>query len=285
MRAQTSASSRPEGSVEPIKLVALDIDGTLLDGERLIPEANRWAISRAREKGVKVVLATARAFLSAMPFAQELNLDTPLICTNGALIKDLADVEWWSKRIQLDVARQIAAWADAGGHVLVTLIGDYIYYTWSAPWVGEGWEPRPYDRVVGSNLAPLTTPPLCITAVGEETSRALLDRFAFQVGGKVRFDRYERDGRLLSVIAVHAAATKEGALAFLCARWGLSASQTMALGDNLPDLGMLRWAGIGVAMGNAPLEMHERVKWVAPSNDQAGVAWAIERFVLGEEDL
>lgn len=263
-----------------IKLVALDLDGTLLNSEGLIPKANRRAISRARKRGVKVVLATARAFLSAAPFARQLNLDTPIICANGALIKDLRGVEWWSRGIDLDLARQIAAWADAGGHALVTLVGDTIYYTWPASWAEEDPQPRPYDRVVDSNMAALTAPPLRIIAVGEDTCRALLERFGPQTSGRVRFDRYERDGRLFSVVAVHAAASKEGALDFLCARWGLSPAQAMALGDNFPDLGMLHWAGIGVVMGNAPLEMRQWVEWVAPSNDQAGVAWAIKRFVL-----
>jgi len=293
MRAQTSACSveptlamaRPEGSAGPIKLVALDIDGTLLNGERLIPEANCLAISRARKKGVKVVLATARTFLSALPFGQELDLDTPLICANGALIEDLQGVEWWSKGIDLGLAREIAAWADAEGHALTTLVGDLVYSTWSNFSTGEDWKPRPYERAVDTNLAALTAPPLRIIAVGEETCQALLERFESQVKGEVRFDRYERDGRLLFVIAVHAAASKQDALAFISARWGLMAAQVMALSDNLPDLPMLRWAGIGVVMGNAPLEMRERARWVAPSNDEAGVGWAIHRFVLGEEDM
>jgi len=268
----------------PIRLIALDLDGTLLNSEGVIPEANHRAISQARERGVKVVLATARAFPSAAPFARRLHLDTPLICANGAVIKDLKGVEWWSRRIDLDLARQIAAWADAEGHALITLVGDHIYYTWPESWAGEDWSPRPYDRVVDSNLAPLTAPPLRIIAIGEETCRALLERFELQAEGRVRFDRYERDGRLISVVAVHAAASKEGALNRLCARWGLNPAQVMALGDNFPDLGMLRWAGVGVAMGNAPLEMRREIKWVAPSNDEAGVAWAIRRFILDEEN-
>ena len=263
-----------------IKLVALDVDGTLLNSEGLVPKANRRVISRARKKGVKVVLATARAFLSTVPLAWQLHLCTPLTCANGALIKDLEGVEWWSKAIDLDVARQIAAWADAEGRALVTLVGDSICYARPAPWGEADWRPRPYDRVVDSNVAALTAPPLRIIAEGEDTGRALLERFAPCTRGKVRFDRYERDGQLLCVIAVHASASKEGALAFLCARWGLSSAQVMALGDNVPDLGMLRWAGVGVAMGNAPLEMREGVECVAPSNDEAGVAWAIERFAL-----
>lgn len=268
----------------PIKLVALDLDGTLLDSRGLIPEANHRAIGRARERGVRVVLATARAFPSAVPFARQLHLDTPLICANGAVIKDLQGVEWWSRGIDLDLARRIAAWADAGGHALVTLVGDYIYYTRPDSWAGEDWKPRPYDRVVDSNLAPLTASPLRIIAVGEETCRALLERFEPQVEGRVRFDRYERDGRLISVVAVHAAASKEGALSRLRAHCGLSTAQIMALGDNFPDLGMLHWAGVGVAMGNAPLEMRQEVEWVAPSNDEAGVAWAIRHFIPDEEN-
>ena len=88
--------------------------------------------------------------------------------------------------------------------------------------------------------------------------------------------------RLFLVLAVHPAASKKNALALLCERWGVRSSQVMAVGDNLPDLEMLRWAGTGVVMGNSPLEMREPGQRVAPSNDQAGVAWAVERFVLGK---
>ncbi|MEA3345341.1 MAG: Cof-type HAD-IIB family hydrolase [Chloroflexota bacterium] len=266
-----------------IKLIVLDIDGTLFNSKGLIPEANRRAVKQAKERGVRVVLATVRAFPSAVSSARQLELDTPIICANGALIKDLKGVEWWSRGIDLELAREIAAWADARGHALVTLVGDYIYHAHPASWAGEDWEPQPFERVVDSNLDPLTAPPLRIISVGEEASRALLDRFAPQAEKKVRFDRYERDGRLISLVAVNAAASKEEALSFLCKHWGLSPSQVMALGDNFPDLGMLRWAGVGIAMGNAPPGMREQVEWVGPPNDEAGVAWAVQRFVLDKE--
>jgi len=166
--------------------------------------------------------------------------------------------------------------------VLVTLVGDQGDYAWPSSVADADWRPLPDDGVVDNSASSLTAPPLRLIAAGDEACRALLGRFSHQVKGKVRFDRYERDGRLVAVVAVHAAVSKERALDLLCARWGLGAAQAMAVGDNSVDLGMLHWAGIGVAMGNAPLQMRKGVEWVAPSNDEAGVAWAIERFVLND---
>ena len=262
-----------------IKLIALDIDGTLINDEGIVPEANCLAIHQARERGIKAVLVTGRSFHSAVLLAQEIDVDMPIICANGALIKDSQGVEWWGRRLDWDIARQIAAWADARRYPLITMAGECNYYTWPESW-REDSPSRPYDRVVDHNMAALTAPPLCILAAGEKASHSILEQFAPQSPRRVRFDRHEIDGRLRFVTALHPTVSKEGALALLCTRWGLSADQVLALGDNFSDLGMLRWAQIGVAMGNASPAIHMQVKWVAPSNDEAGVAWAIQRFIL-----
>lgn len=264
-----------------IRLVALDIGGTLLDSEGIIPEANRKAITLAREQGVKVVLVTAMSFLSARSYAQALGLDTPLICVNGALIRDQQGQEPWSREIEPDLAREIAAWADAGGHPLVWLAADCEYYVRSDR--PPPWRRPSFARVVDSNAAALASPPLCIMAPGEDTAQLFLEVLEGRTQGELRFERYEDGGRLFAAAAVDAQASKECALAFLCSRWGLAAQQVMALGDSAADLGMLSWAGIGITMGNAPSEMVRRAEWVAPSNDESGVAWAIRRFVLDEE--
>ncbi len=264
-----------------IKLVALDIGGTLLDSEGAIPEANRRAIALARDQGVKVVLVTAMSLLTARPYAQALDVDTPLICVNGALIRDLQGQEWWRREIGRDLAREVASWADAGGHPLVWLAQDCEYYVRSDR--PPPWRRPSFARLIDSNASALTSPSLCIMAPGEDTSRLFVEEYEDRTQGKLRFERYENSGRLFAVAALDAQASKERALAFLCSRWGLSAEQVMALGDSVVDLGMLSWAGIGIAMGNAPSEMVHRVEWVAPSNNRAGVAWAIRRFVLGEE--
>ena len=84
-----------------IRLVALDIDGTLVDSEGNIPEENLEAIGRAAGEGIHVVLATGRDFLSTLPIAQQLGMDTPIVCNNGALIRDTDGSERWSRRIGL----------------------------------------------------------------------------------------------------------------------------------------------------------------------------------------
>jgi len=261
-----------------IRLVALDIGGTLLDSKGTIPEANRQAITLTKEQGVKVVLATAMSFLLARSYAQMLGLDDPLVCVNGALIKSLQGQAWWRRDIESGLAREIAAWADVEGHSLVWLAEDCDYYVRSDRPLA--WKRPPYARVVDSNAAALISPPLCIMAPNDDVAWIFLERFEDRTRGKLRFERYEDGGRLFTVAAVDAQASKQSALAHLCSRWGLSAQQVMAMGDGAADVGMLNWAGIGIAMGNAPSVMVRRAEFVAPSNDESGVAWAIRQFVL-----
>jgi hypothetical protein len=117
---ELSSGTGFQASAQSITLIALDADGTLLNRQGMIPKANSHAIALARQRGVRVVLAAGRAFRSTAAVARQLNLDTPLICANGALIKDLKGTEWWRREIDLDLAREMAArarrWAVCAGH-------------------------------------------------------------------------------------------------------------------------------------------------------------------------
>jgi 5-amino-6-(5-phospho-D-ribitylamino)uracil phosphatase len=92
---------------------------------------------------------------------------------------------------------------------------------------------------------------------------------------------YSREGAAISAVLTHPRATKEDALAELVEQIGVRREEVLALGDAEADAGMIRWAGVGVAMGNAMPEARAAADWVAPSHDEAGLAAAIERFVPG----
>jgi hydroxymethylpyrimidine pyrophosphatase-like HAD family hydrolase len=99
----------------------------------------------------------------------------------------------------------------------------------------------------------------------------------------LRFVRhYHSDGTLADAAITHAGATKEAALGLLCQRWAIDPADVLAIGDAEADIGMLRLAGVGVAVGNAHPSVRAAADWVAPSAAEAGVAAAVRRFVLGD---
>jgi hypothetical protein len=135
---------------------------------------------------------------------------------------------------------------------------------------GPGWHEVP------SFLQLLTEAPTFLRFLGEESVRAILAEF----GDLPLNFRHESWGSFVECAVLNREASKKNALAALCAGFQIPADRVMAIGDSRNDIPMLRWAKIGVAMGNALPEVRETVPYVTASNDRDGVAQAIERFVL-----
>lgn len=262
-----------------IRLLVLDLDGTLLDSQQRLSEVNKAAIARAKSKGIVVVLATARQPRSASRFAQELGLTAPLICHNGALgYQPVGRVELWHFRLDLTCARQIAAYADEHGFELSTTVDGLTYYR-QRP--GQALGPLDEEHhVLSSNLAAVVRPPTRIIAHGTEAATAVWHKFNPRLRAQVRFDRYYRGDTLYSLTMVSARASKGAAVARLCREWGVNPESMLAIGDSEADLEMFAYAGLSVAMGSAPFTVQAAADAVAPSSDENGVAWALERFAL-----
>jgi len=135
---------------------------------------------------------------------------------------------------------------------------------------GPGWHEVP------SFLQLLTEAPTFMRFLGEVSVRAILAEF----GDLPLNFRHESWGNFVECAVLNREASKKNALAALCAGFQIPADRVMAIGDSRNDIPMLRWAKIGVAMGNALPEVRETVPYVTASNDRDGVALAIERFVL-----
>jgi Cof subfamily protein (haloacid dehalogenase superfamily) len=289
-----------------ISLLALDLDGTLLDSRGNISERNRVAIDTARENGVHVALVTGRRFRDSRPVALELGLDVPLISHNGALTKHAATLQTVSvlplpvaaARDALRVGR--AAGADAllsdDHEGLGSLIYDHIrggnsaanrYITWARRIHGEEEGERAVQQVSALEEY-LDHDPIHLSFSGGcEEMDQLEEVLKTELGSTVKIlsTKYlEQDFTLIDI--VNAAASKGAGVAATAAELGAMREEIMAVGDNYNDLEMLLFAGTGVVMANAPLTLRE-IAGLHPtaSNREDGVALAIEQFILNRPQL
>ena len=178
----------------------------------------------------------------------------------------------------MGLAREAALFADQHEIPLVITIDEINYYSRAYP-LDPAWR-GPDDRTAASNVDVLTAPPTRIIAAGPRGVDQMCAAFG-NANDIVTVHRYySRAGHLESAVMTHPDATKEHALAELAQQIGLAREYVLALGDAEADAGMLDWAGIGVAMGNAMPEARAVADWIAPGHDEAGVAAAIQRFVL-----
>ncbi|MBV9928801.1 MAG: HAD family phosphatase [Acidobacteria bacterium] len=287
-----------------IRLIALDLDGTLLDSRGRVPERNRAAIDEARARGVRLALVTGRRFRDARPLALELGLDVPVIAHNGALTKHAHSLETVAAVLMpVEAARAVVrVGREHGADALVSddhvgaglLVYDHVspdnralakYIDWSRRVVGE--DAAAAIRQVESLDEYLDHDPLHVAFSGGCASmERLSDVMREELGGGVRLllTLYPKmDFALLDVL--HPEASKGAGLAAVAAEQGLTREEVLAVGDNFNDLEMLEWAGTGVLMGNADSSLHAAGRFHATStNDEGGVADAIERYVLRDDE-
>jgi Cof subfamily protein (haloacid dehalogenase superfamily) len=265
---------------EMIRLIAIDIDYTLIGSDLKISDTTKQAIHAARDAGCIITLATGRMYRAAVPFAEELGLDAPLITYDGALVKTAKTQEvYWHEPIPLEDAEEILAQLQSLGFHINLYVDDELYVA------------RINDQVrryvahvqveanpVGDLLAFLNKPPtkLLMTAEPEVIDNVLPDlerRFG---------DRSHVARSLPSYIEFTGKDVNKGsALAKLSEHLGIPQAQVMSIGDSENDISMLSYAGIGVAVNNAGDRVKEAADYVADGISGDGVVEAICRFVLG----
>jgi Cof subfamily protein (haloacid dehalogenase superfamily) len=289
-----------------ISLLALDLDGTLLDSRGHISERNRLAIDNAREHGVRVALVTGRRFRDSRPVALELGLDIPLISHNGALTKHAATLQTVSVLpLPLDAAREaLRVGRETGADALLSddheglgvLVYDHLrgentaahkYVSWARRIHGEEESGNALQQV-GSLEDYLDHEPIHLAFSGTCKEMDQLEEILkSELGSTVKIlgTKYlEQDFTLLDIL--NPAASKGAGVAAAAAELGVDREEIMAIGDNYNDLEMLLFASVGVVMANAPLSLRE-VAGLHPtaSNREDGVALAIEQFILNRPEL
>lgn len=286
-----------------IKLLALDLDGTLLDSGGRIPAENAQAIRAAEERGVLVTFATGRRFRDARPVAIEIGFNAPIVTHNGALIKNADTLETVHVSLLDDATTLeiLRVGRGFGGDALVStdprgsgaLLYDRIseenvplqkYIAWAARVHGDNDEGGSAVHHVESLDAVIcTTEVVHISFSGHckpmhEMQRVLEEELGDSA--KILATIYPKtDFTLLDVMAPDA--SKASGLRHLAGTHGFSHGEVMAIGDNFNDLEMLEYAGTSVVMGNAQPALLEREDFhKTGTNDEAGVAEAIRKFIL-----
>jgi Cof subfamily protein (haloacid dehalogenase superfamily) len=265
--------------MDGVRLVASDLDGTLLVPEQTVSERTRAALAAAREAGITVVLVTGRQPRSLAPIAERIGVGGIAICANGALIWDL------DTGTMVDAAPLAAEAATRLVHALREAVPGVLLAVELEERFGRepGWaedaspvEPGALEAdalqlVTGPVIKLLARhPSLPFAEFSERARRAVGDDAVATWAGL----------RLVEISA--AGVTKAFALERLCQRLGVDAAEVVAVGDMENDLAMLRWAGTAVAVANAQQSVLDAADKVISSNVDDGVAVLLERIVDGQ---
>jgi Cof subfamily protein (haloacid dehalogenase superfamily) len=274
----------------PIRLLALDIDGTLTDPNFQVPARNIAALRAAHEAGIEIILATGRRHDYALPIAQELGFPIWLISSNGALIRSSASETFFTDRLPARTAAELIQYMDEfRGHAVLTFdraanepgndslvleSADELNKTVSR-WLQVN---RPYIRFVSPLEDALTEDPLQAMYCGRVAAMEVLQKRLNQADflDKITVMRTQYDHRDLCILDI---LNRECSKGHALQRWaeerGISREQVMAIGDNHNDLEMLEFAGVAVVMGNASNELKQNGWIVTGSNEESGVAQAV----------
>jgi Cof subfamily protein (haloacid dehalogenase superfamily) len=277
--------------VSAIRLIAIDIDGTLLDRTGNIPAENRRAIAAALDRGIEVALVTGRGFTFARPVAERLGLPVVLVASNGAIVRRQDGTTVLRRLMPLAVAREVLA-ETAGYRAEAAVVFDRPAagqlvsggLDWTHP-SRAGYYGK-YGALISETLpleeCLIEDPVEVMFNGGVDRMRELIARLEAAPAASryaVSFVEYTwRDFTLVDVLG--AGVTKGTTLAEWARSLGFTREAVMAVGDNYNDREMLAYAGIGVAMGNSVAELLHGAFHVTGTNDEAGLAQAIERFAL-----
>jgi Cof subfamily protein (haloacid dehalogenase superfamily) len=271
---------------QPIRLIALDIDGTLVDQNLVVGERTRAAIGEAMRRGIAVSLVTGRMATSAMSFAETLGLTGPLVAQQGALIRAIPEPGsrgvgrlLYHRPLRPEVTLDIVAWCRERD-----LTPHFNHLEWM---IVSSTEERLEEyrlfvgdrlRIVPDILARAAHPVTKVVAIGDDVhSLDVLEEARVRFAGRAEVTLSHP--RFLEFMAP--GVSKGTAIRWLARRLGVPLGQAMAIGDQYNDLEMIGEVGHGVAMPSAPAAVQAVARYVAPPVSEEGAAQMIERIALG----
>ncbi|PLR81169.1 phosphoglycolate phosphatase [Bacillus canaveralius] len=245
---------------QEIKLIALDLDGTLLNEEGKVSEINRQAIKEAEQRGVKVLVSTGRAYLTCNEITKSLELSSYLITVNGSEIYDVTGA--LVERVTLGT--DLIKW-------MYGLSQEYKTGFW-ATCTENVWRGKMPEDITAREWMKFGF------NIEDDNVREHIMGLLKQTG-KLEISNSSPTNIEANAIGIN----KAKAIGKVCGFLGLEMQNVMAIGDSLNDIAMIREAGLGVAMGNAQEIVKATADWVTESNKNDGVAKAIYEWVLTKQ--
>ncbi len=266
------------------KLIAVDLDGTLLTDDLEVKPETIEAVQQAVEAGTVVTIATGRMLASAKQFAEKLKIDVPIITYQGAIIQDLRTQKVIYERfISPEIAKKIVAFANETKIHLQVYQDDRLY---------GAVENETLVNYAKNTKVPYTVEPDLFKLAEKGFTKAifidephvlegLAEELATLLGETTHITK--STPRFLEL--THPEANKGKALSYLAETLGIDQSATIGIGDNFNDKELIATAGLGVAMENAVDELKDLADYTTLSNNDQGVKDVIEKFVLKKEKV
>lgn len=262
-----------------IKLIAIDLDGSLLTSQNNITERTALAIKELLSRGVIFVIATGRMFASARKYALQFGPNTQVISYNGALIKSAAGQLLLHKPIPLNLAKDVMSFLRERKWHVNSYIDDVLYVkelNQKALIYARNSDVTP--RVAGDEIYNPKKEPTKLLVVANDPSQTeqIRDEIKLNFNGRL----FVAISSPLYIDLGNPETSKGRAIKFLADRLGIERDEICVIGDSENDIEMFEAAGVSIAMGNAREDVKSKASFVTASNDEDGVAVAIEEIVI-----
>ncbi|WP_248930028.1 Cof-type HAD-IIB family hydrolase [Paenibacillus hamazuiensis] len=266
------------------KMMAIDIDDTLLNDEREVSTGTKAALAEAAAHGVTVTLATGRMYASAKQLAAQLELNVPLITYQGSLVKNSIDGKvLYERAVTGPAAHFLFRYAEEHDLHLQSYYNDVLYVKEANQKAIDYAELSKIPFEVYAAFHELADKPNTKLLMIDDPER--LDEVAADLRKHIGHEVHITKSKPHFLEFVHIEGTKGHALAALAAHFGYELSQVIAIGDSFNDREMLQTAGLGVAMGNAVPALKEIADYVTLSNNEDGIKHVVDKFVFNRVNV
>lgn len=269
------------------KWCVCDMDGTLLNSEDIISKENEAALKKLQQIGLEVIIASGRVDLLLKSYIKQLNLKGSIICCNGGLIKNIETGEiLYSNVMDKNVVKQILAYSLENNINFLIYTNDIVYSNKNNPKANK-YESlnkslskdlqipiRYMDKTLLENIKDVDIFKILLVCDSHEIVETAEKYFS-------NFDNLTAVSSVKGLLDIMASNTSKGnGLKFLSERLNIDLSKVIAFGDNYNDIEMFQSVGMPIAMGNAVDEVKIQAKYVTKSNDESGIAYAINNYIL-----
>lgn len=271
------------------KLLAIDMDDTLLGDDLKISERTQERIRLARDMGVRVIISTGRMFRSIVPFIKELELDGPSLVYNGAMVNKLNDEKpLLHYPIPSQYAVQISNIVEEAGFQLNAYVDDKLYVRKRTPEVLDYMDRTGVDSTEVGPIGDFLAGNSAVNAKVRNPTKLLVIHTDIPEINEMKEKLKDEFGDELSItgskpyfIEITAKDISKGnTLAELAEMFDIDREEVIAIGDGMNDYEMIQWAGLGVAVENAHPDLKEEADYVTASCNDDGVAQVIDKFIL-----